>query len=51
VDPAEALKRARIAPQQIQVPDAHITAEQMETFSEAAMHQLADEALGWFSIP
>jgi AraC-like DNA-binding protein len=49
VDPAEALRRARIAPQQLQQPDARITAEQMETFSEAAMRQLDDEALGWFS--
>ena len=49
VDPAEALERARIAPQQLQVPDARITAAQMETFSETAMRQLDDEALGWFS--
>src|SRR5574337_808915 len=49
VDPAEALERARIAPQQLRQPDARITAEQMETFSEAAMRQLDDEALGWFS--
>jgi AraC-like DNA-binding protein len=49
VDPAEALERARIAPQQLQKPDAHITAAQMETFSEAAMRELDDEALGWFS--
>jgi len=49
VDSAEALKRARIAPQQLRLPDARITAEQMETFSEAAMRQLDDEALGWFS--
>src|SRR5574337_1132477 len=47
VDPAEALERARIAPQQLRQPDARITAEQMETFSEAAMRQLDDEALGW----
>ena len=49
VDPAEALERARIAPQQLQRSDGRITAEQMETFSEAAMRQLDDEALGWFS--
>src|SRR5574337_3663 len=49
VDPAEALERARIAPQQLRQPDARITAEQMEAFSEAAMRELDDEALGWFS--
>jgi len=49
VDPAGALERARIAPQQLQVPDARITGEQLETFSEMAMRQLDDEALGWFS--
>lgn len=47
-DPSEALQRARITPQALQRVDARITAEQMETFSEAAMRQLDDEALGWF---
>ena len=48
-DPAEALQRARIAPHSLRRTDARITAEQMETFSEAAMRQLDDEALGWFA--
>ena len=30
-------------------PEARITAEQMEVFSGAAMQELDDEALGWFS--
>ena len=30
-------------------PDRHITAAQMERVSEAAMRELDDEALGWFS--
>ena len=48
-DPTEALQRARIAPHSLHRAHARITAEQMETFSEAAMRQLDDEALGWFS--
>ena len=48
-DPAEALQRARITPHALHRTDARITAEQMETFSEAAMRQLDDEALGWFA--
>ena len=48
-DPAAALKRAQIAPSQLQRPDARITAWQMETLSGAAMQELDDEALGWFS--
>ncbi len=47
-DPAEALQRARIAPLSLHRTHACITAEQMETFSEAAMRELDDEALGWF---
>lgn len=48
-DPADALQRARIAPHSLHRTEARITAEQMETFSEAAMRQLDDEALGWFA--
>ena len=48
-DPTEALQRARIAPHSLHRTHARITAEQMETFSEAAMRQLDDEALGWFA--
>lgn len=49
VDPAPALKQARITPSQLQRPGARITAEQMETISATAMQQLDDEALGSFS--
>ena len=48
-DPTEALQRAGIASRSLHRTDARITAEQMETFSEAAMRQLDDEALGWFT--
>lgn len=48
-DPRDALARARITPRQLQRPEARITADQMEVFSESAMRQLDDEALGWFS--
>jgi AraC-like DNA-binding protein len=48
-DPAGALARAGITAPQLKRPDARVTAEQMETFSEAAMRELDDEALGWFS--
>ena len=47
-DPSGALERARIAPRELRRPDARVTAEQMEAFSEAAMRELDDEALGWF---
>lgn len=48
-DPSEALRLAGIAPRNVARADARITASQMEIFSEAAMRQLDDEALGWFS--
>jgi AraC-like DNA-binding protein len=48
-DPGEALSRAQIAPALLEDPEARITAEQLEVFTEAAMQQLDDEALGWFS--
>jgi AraC-like DNA-binding protein len=48
-DPAQALHQAQIAPEQVAKPDARITAWQMETLSGAAMQELDDEALGWFS--
>ncbi len=48
-DPTEALQRARIPPKALHRADACITAGQMETFSEAAMRELDDEALGWFT--
>ncbi|HEY1391888.1 MAG TPA: AraC family transcriptional regulator, partial [Methylibium sp.] len=48
-DPAEALKKAQITPAALRQPDAHITSAQMVAFSAAAMQELDDEALGWFS--
>ncbi len=48
-DPAQALAQAQIAPAQLQNSGARITAWQMERISEAAMRELDDEALGWFS--
>lgn len=48
-DPAHALAVAQIAPEALQQTDGRITAWQMERLSEAAMRELDDEALGWFS--
>jgi AraC-like DNA-binding protein len=47
--PAEVLRQSQIPPELLDDPKAHITARQMEAFSEGAMKQLDDEALGWFS--
>ena len=49
LDPSAALQRALIAPAALHDIDARITARQMELFCEAAMRELDDEALGWFS--
>jgi AraC-like DNA-binding protein len=49
VDPSNALRQAQITPAQLRRPDGRITAAQMETISGAAMQELDDEALGWFS--
>lgn len=49
VDPAEALRAGHIPASQVDRPDARITARQLEILSGAAMQQLDDEALGWFS--
>lgn len=49
IDPATALKQARITPAQLHRPGARITAAQMELISGTAMQQLDDEALGSFS--
>jgi len=49
VDPSNALKQAQITPSQLRRVDARITAGQMETVSAAAMQELDDESLGWFS--
>ncbi len=48
-DPTRVLRQAQIAPEQLGWPDGRITAWQMETLSGAAMQELDDEALGWFS--
>ena len=49
MDPKEALKLAQIAPAKLKDPTARISAAQMECISGAAMQELDDEALGWFS--
>ena len=49
LDPGGALQRAQITPELLAQPDARVTALQMEWMSEAAMRELDDEALGWFS--
>ena len=48
-DPQNALTQAQIAPQDAVQTQARITAWQMEQLSGAAMQELDDEALGWFS--
>lgn len=49
VDPAEALRRAQIAPRELARPQARVTAAQFEALNAHAMQELDDEALGWFS--
>lgn len=49
VNPQNALAQAQIAPALLRQPDARITAAQMEVLSAAAMQELDDEALGWFT--
>lgn len=49
MDPTGWLAMAQITPSDIDNPAARITAWQMEQISEAAMRELDDEALGWFS--
>lgn len=48
-DPAGALARAHITPQQLADSEGRVTAAQMELMSGHAMQELDDEALGWFS--
>ncbi len=48
MDPSGALEKAQIAPNLLSLPQARVTALQMEWMSEAAMRELDDEALGWF---
>ncbi len=51
MDPVAALDSAHIAPEDVEKPGDRISARQMEIVSEAAMRELDDEALGWFSRP
>ena len=49
LDPAPLLAQAQIAPQEVENPEARVTAWQFERLSGLAMQALDDEALGWFS--
>ncbi len=49
LDPGRALQHAHIDSALLARPEARITALQFERFSDAAMRELDDEALGWFS--
>lgn len=51
MDPADALRHAGIAPTALQHLHGRVPAQQMEALSAAAMRELDDEALGWFSRP
>jgi AraC-like DNA-binding protein len=48
-DPLEALQSARIPATALQRPEARITSMQLEVFTDYAMRQLDDEAMGAFS--
>lgn len=50
-NPAEALNRSNIDPQILTTQTAPIAMRQLITFSQLAMKDLDDEALGWFSKP
>jgi AraC-like DNA-binding protein len=49
IDPSQALQQAQIAPSLLRRPQARVTARQFEALCSAAMQQLDDEALGWFT--
>ncbi|MDD5333858.1 MAG: AraC family transcriptional regulator [Rhodoferax sp.] len=49
MDPGKALNVAQITPKELADPASRISAAQMECISGAAMQELDDEALGWFS--
>ncbi len=49
VDPGSALAAARIPAGLLKKPGARVDAFQLETLAGAAMRELDDEALGWFS--
>lgn len=51
IDSAGALQATQIAPSFLNDPNGRITASQLENFTEIAMRELQDEALGWFSKP
>lgn len=48
-DPSRALQQAQIAPSLLKKPQARVTARQFEVLCSAAMQELDDEALGWFT--
>jgi AraC-like DNA-binding protein len=48
-DPSEALRSAHIPASALQRPEARVTAMQLEVFTDLAMRQLDDEAMGAFS--
>ena len=49
MDPSQALRAAQITPFMLSSTKTRVTALQMEWMSAAAMRELDDEALGWFS--
>ena len=49
MDPGAALEQAQITPEQLHDSQARITSGQFEALSAAAMRELDDEALSWFS--
>jgi len=48
-DPSKALRSAGINLSELRRPEARVSVGQLETFTDLAMRQLDDEALGWFS--
>lgn len=48
INPANALRQARISAASLADPASRVTATQMEIMSGVAMQELDDEALGWF---
>ena len=50
-DPAGALAQARVTPKELAQAGGRVTAAQFEALCDHAMHELDDEALGWFSRP
>ncbi|QEA12406.1 AraC family transcriptional regulator [Comamonas flocculans] len=49
MDPGDALAQAQITPNQLDRSGGYVTAPQFERLCAAAMRELDDEALGWFS--